>query len=81
IQMVSIFAIAAALTYTFGPWVGNTKQGWLRFGVMLVLFIISLVVMTISELHGLDFLHSKDIQDIYGQVGHLSIIDGNERRF
>ncbi|MDE4961773.1 potassium-transporting ATPase subunit KdpA, partial [Francisella tularensis] len=41
IQMVSIFAIAAALTYTFGKWVGNTKQGGLIFGVMLVLFIIS----------------------------------------
>ncbi|MDE4972132.1 potassium-transporting ATPase subunit KdpA, partial [Francisella tularensis] len=41
IQMVSIFDIAAALTYTFGKWVGNTKQGWLIFGVMLVLFIIS----------------------------------------
>ncbi|AJI73301.1 hypothetical protein FTDG_01276 [Francisella tularensis subsp. novicida GA99-3548] len=81
IQMVSIFAIAAALTYTFGKWVGNTKQGWLIFGVMLVLFIISLVVMTISELHGLDFLHSKDIQDIYGQVGHLSNMEGKESRF
>ncbi|AEE27093.1 potassium-transporting ATPase subunit KdpA [Francisella hispaniensis] len=81
IQMVSIFAIAAALTYTFGKWVGNTKQGWLIFGVMFVLFIISLVVMTISELHGLDFLHSKDIQDIYGQVGHLSNMEGKESRF
>ncbi|MDE4978050.1 potassium-transporting ATPase subunit KdpA, partial [Francisella tularensis subsp. holarctica] len=74
-------AIAAALTYTVGKWVGNTKQGWLIFGVMLVLFILSLVVMTISELHGLDFLHSKDIQDIYGQVGHLSNMEGKERRF
>lgn len=81
IQMVSIFAIAAALTYTFGKWVGNTKQGWMIFAVMLVLFVISLMVMTISELHGLDFLHSKNIQDIYGQVGHLSNIEGKETRF
>ena len=81
IQMVSIFAIAAALTYTFGKWVGNTKQGWMIFAVMLVLFVISLMVMTISELHGLDFLHSKNIQDIYGQVGHLSNMEGKETRF
>lgn len=81
IQMVSIFAIAAALTYTFGKWVGNTKQGWMIFAVMLVLFVISLIVMTISELHGLDFLHSKNIQDIYGQVGHLSNMEGKETRF
>lgn len=59
IQMVSIFAIAAALTYTFGKWVGNTKQGWMIFAVMLVLFVISLMVMTISELHGLDFYIAK----------------------
>lgn len=62
IQMVSIFAVAAALTYTFGKWVGNTKQGWMIFVVMLVLFVISLMVMTISELHGLDFLHNKNIK-------------------
>lgn len=81
IQMVSIFAIAAALTYTFGKWVGNTKQGWMIFAVMLVLFVISLMVMTISELHGLDFLNNKNIQDIYGQVGHLSNMEGKETRF
>ncbi|AEI35411.1 potassium-transporting ATPase subunit KdpA [Francisella salina] len=81
IQMVSILAIAVALTYTFGKWVGNTKQGWMIFAVMLVLFVISLMVMTISELHGLDFLHSKNIQDIYGQVGHLSNMEGKETRF
>lgn len=81
IQMISIFAIPAALTYTFGKWVGNTKQGWTIFGVMLVLFIISLLIMTISELHGLDFLDSKHIQDIYGQVGHLSNMEGKETRF
>ena len=81
IQMVSIFAIAAALTYTFGKWVGNTKQGWMVFAVMLVLFVISLLIMTFSELHGLDFLHNKHIQDIYGQVGHLSNMEGKETRF
>lgn len=81
IQMVSIFAIAAALTYTFGKWVGNTKQGWMVFGVMLVLFIISLLVMTISELHGLDFLKNNNIQDIYNQTGHLSNMEGKETRF
>lgn len=81
IQMISIFAIPAALTYTFGKWVGNTKQGWTIFGVMLVLFIISLLIMTVSELHGLDFLDSKHIQDIYGQVGHLSNMEGKETRF
>ncbi|MEY8702051.1 potassium-transporting ATPase subunit KdpA [Francisella philomiragia] len=81
IQMVSIFAVAAALTYTFGKWVGNTKQGWIIFVVMLVLFVISLMVMTISELHGLDFLNNKNIQDIYGQVGHLSNMEGKETRF
>ncbi|WP_150466371.1 potassium-transporting ATPase subunit KdpA [Francisella sp. SYW-9] len=81
IEMISILAIPAALTYTFGKWVGNTKQGWTIFGVMLVLFIISLLIMTISELHGLDFLDSKYIQDIYGQVGHLSNMEGKETRF
>ena len=39
IQMVSIFAIGAALTNVFGRMVGNQRQGWAILAVMGVLFI------------------------------------------
>ena len=79
IQATSIFAIAAALTYTFGKWVGNTKQGWSIFLIMMTLFIVSLMVMTVSELHGFSSLNN--LQDIYGQIGYISNMEGKETRF
>jgi len=38
-QMLSIFAIGAALTNVFGRMVGDEKQGWALFGAMGILFL------------------------------------------
>jgi K+-transporting ATPase ATPase A chain len=40
IQMLSIFAIGAGLTITFGRMVGDERQGWALLGAMGVLFLI-----------------------------------------
>ncbi len=40
IQMLSIFAIGAALTITFGRMVGDERQGWALLSAMGVLFLI-----------------------------------------
>src|ERR1700730_11179813 len=39
IQMLSIFAIGAALTNVFGRMVGNQRQGWAILAVMAILFV------------------------------------------
>ena len=36
LEMLAIFVIGAALTYTFGHMVGDTRQGWAIFGAMMV---------------------------------------------
>ena len=43
VQMISIFAIGAALTNVFGRMVGNQRQGWAVLAVMGVLFIAGVV--------------------------------------
>src|SRR5262245_24021288 len=50
IEMFSILLIPAALTYTFGKWVGNVRQGWMIFAVMLVLMIGGLA-LTVPQEH------------------------------
>jgi len=40
IQMLSIFAIGAGLTITFGRMVGDERKGWALLGAMGVLFLI-----------------------------------------
>jgi len=52
IQMISIFAIGAALTNVFGRMVGNQKQGWAILGVMGVLFIAGVAVTYGAEASG-----------------------------
>src|SRR5262245_26818614 len=56
VQMVSIFAIGAALTNVFGRMVGNERQGWAILAVMGVLFIAGVAVCYWAEAHGNDAL-------------------------
>ena len=49
IGMFSILLIPAALTFTFGKWVGNLRQGWAIFAVMMVLFIGGLALTVPQE--------------------------------
>ena len=38
-QMLAILLVPAGLTYTFGRMVGNTRQGWAVFGVMMIVLV------------------------------------------
>jgi potassium-transporting ATPase potassium-binding subunit len=54
VEMISIFAIGAALTNVFGRMVGNQRQGWAILAVMGVLFIAGVIVCYWAETHGND---------------------------
>src|SRR6516165_667125 len=56
VQIISIFAIGAALTNVFGRMVGNERQGWAILAVMGILFIAGVVVAYAAEAHGNDAL-------------------------
>ena len=58
IQMVSIFAIGAALTNVFGRMVGNQRQGWAIFATMGVLFLAGVVVCYWAEAAGNPLVHA-----------------------
>src|ERR1700719_4393688 len=52
VQMISIFAIGAAMTNVFGRMVGNQRQGWAILAVMGVLFISGVIVCYAAEASG-----------------------------
>jgi len=84
IQMLSIFLIPAALTYTFGRMVGNTRQGWAIFATMSVLFVAGVVVTTVAEQHGNDLLnalHIDQARSMLGQTMPGGNMEGKELRF
>ena len=58
VQMLSIFAIGAGLTNTFGRRVGDQRQGWALLAAMGVLFITGVVVCYAAEAHGNHLLNA-----------------------
>src|SRR5215831_8342785 len=58
VQIISIFALGAALTNVFGRMVGNQRQGWAILAVMGVLFIAGVAVCYWAEAHGNDALNA-----------------------
>jgi potassium-transporting ATPase potassium-binding subunit len=52
LEMLAILIIPAALTYTFGRMVGDTRQGWAVFAAMVILFVSLLTVAAINEQGG-----------------------------
>ena len=73
VQMVSIFAIGAALTNVFGRMVGDERQGWAILAAMGILFLAGVAVAYWAEASGNPLLHALGLQG-----GNL---EGKEVRF
>ncbi|MBR0869065.1 potassium-transporting ATPase subunit KdpA [Bradyrhizobium tropiciagri] len=58
VQMISIFAIGAAMTNVFGRMVGNERQGWAIFAVMGVLFVAGVAITYWAEANGTSTLQA-----------------------
>jgi potassium-transporting ATPase potassium-binding subunit len=58
VQMISIFALGAALTNVFGRMVGNQRQGWAILAVMGVLFLSGVAVTYWAEANGTSALNA-----------------------
>jgi K+-transporting ATPase ATPase A chain len=49
LEVISILLISAALTYTYGLMTGSKREGWILFGVMMILFVTGLSASLYSE--------------------------------
>jgi potassium-transporting ATPase potassium-binding subunit len=61
VQMISIFAIGAALTNVFGRMVGNERQGWAILAAMGTLFIAGVTVCYAAEAAGTPLLDALEL--------------------
>jgi K+-transporting ATPase ATPase A chain len=68
LEMLAIFVIPFALTYTFGKMVGDTRQGWVVLTAMLILFV-PLVITA---------FHSDQVASVVQSGGNM---EGKETRF
>jgi K+-transporting ATPase ATPase A chain len=69
LQMLSIFAIGGALTYTYGIMTRSRKHGWVIFGTMLAMFVALTTFSLISE---------YTTNPVFNQAG---VMEGKETRF
>ena len=57
LELLAILMISAALCYTFGVMVGDTRQGWTVLAAMTVIFVGLLAVCVVAEQNGHVFVN------------------------
>jgi len=81
LQVLAIFVIPAGLTYTFGRFVGNQKQGWALFAAMTVLFVAGVSGIYLAELNGNPIISHMGVNQATSVVQSGGNMEGKEVRF
>jgi len=81
VEVLTIFAIPAGLTYTFGRYARNQRQGWALFAAMAVLFALGLAVITWSEQSGNPNFDDAGVNQAVTSSQSGGSMEGKEVRF
>ncbi len=80
VEVLAILLVSAALCYTFGVMVGDTRQGWALLAAMTIMFVGLLAVCVVAEQNG----HTLVKQGVDHTASALSSggnMEGKEVRF
>jgi K+-transporting ATPase ATPase A chain len=80
LEMLAIIMIPAALTYTFGRMVGDSRQGWAVFTAMLILFVSLLSVAAWNEQRGNPQLAGLGVDQAASTMQSGGNMEGKETR-
>ena len=81
LEMLSILLIPAALVYTFGKMVGDTRQGWAILTAMTVIFVVLLSVTVWAEQSGNPAIASLGVDIKQTNINPGGNMEGKEVRF
>ena len=81
LEMVAILLIPAALCYTFGFMVGDTRQGWVILGAMTLILLVLILVTVPAEQNGNPAFDSLGIDQINSSQQVGGNMEGKETRF
>jgi potassium-transporting ATPase potassium-binding subunit len=79
IELFSMFAVSAGLTYTLGRMTGSQRHGWAVWAAMAILFVAGVTVAYWAEARGNPLLHGADQRASAAQPG--GNMEGKEVRF
>ena len=81
LEMLAILVIPAALTYTFGRMIGDTRQGWAVLAAMVILFVSLLSVAAYNEQRGNPLLTGLGVDQSASATQAGGNMEGKETRF
>jgi potassium-transporting ATPase potassium-binding subunit len=81
LEMLSILVIPAALCYTFGKMVKDTRQGWALLAAMTIVFVAMLVVAVGSEQNGNPAFTPLGVDQTASDLQAGGNMEGKETRF
>jgi K+-transporting ATPase ATPase A chain len=81
LEALAILLIPAALCYTFGAMVGDTRQGWALLATMLVIFVPLLVACALAEQGGNPAFDALGIDQHASALQAGGNMEGKETRF
>ncbi|MBV9929218.1 MAG: potassium-transporting ATPase subunit KdpA [Acidobacteria bacterium] len=81
LQLVSIFAIAAGLTYTLGRMTGSQRHGWAVLAAMVVLFLAGVTTAYWAETRGNPILSGAGVDQTVSAGQSGGNMEGKEVRF
>jgi potassium-transporting ATPase potassium-binding subunit len=81
LEMLAIFLIPAALCYTFGSMVGDTRQGWAILVAMTLLFVGFLAVAEYAEQQGNPAFAALGVDQTASATQSGGNMEGKETRF
>ena len=81
LEMLAILLIPAALCYTFGRMVGDTRKGWAILAAMTIIFVVMLSVGVWAEQQGNPALDSLNVDQLVGSGQSGGNMEGKEVRF
>ncbi|PYO55094.1 MAG: potassium-transporting ATPase subunit KdpA [Candidatus Rokuibacteriota bacterium] len=80
LELLAILLVSAALCYTFGVMVGDTRQGWAVLSAMTVIFVALLAVCVVAEQNGAVFT-KQGVDHTAGDLQSGGNMEGKEVRF
>ncbi len=81
LEVLAILLIPAALCYTFGRMVGDTRQGWAVLGAMTLVFVVLLAVCVGAEQAGNPSLAKLGVDQTASASQAGGNMEGKETRF
>ncbi len=81
LELLAILVISAALCYTFGKMVGDTRQGWAILAAMTFVFVVLLAVCVGAEQAGNPALSELGVDQTPSAQQSGANMEGKETRF